>query len=85
MEHYGDTHLHHTSYPDFPGQYEYEGTCRFDSGKQEQWDKYDKAPTPPGMDQCHVEVCHPGSWQGKRVPKRGCYLSSSASAQTAAG
>lgn len=64
MEHYGDVHLHHTSYPDFPGQYEYEGTCRYDSGKQDQYDKYDKAPTPPGMDQCHVEHCHPGSWQG---------------------
>jgi hypothetical protein len=63
-EHYGDVHLHHSLYPDYPGVYGQE-ECRFNSSEQ---DHYDKMPGQEceGAGQCHVEYCHPGSWQGKQ-------------------
>jgi hypothetical protein len=64
MEHYGDVHLHHSLYSDYPGVYGQE-ECRFNSSDQ---DHYDKMPSQEceGAGQCHVEYCHPGSWQGKQ-------------------
>lgn len=64
MEGYGDIHLHQSDYADFPGQYTYEGKCRYNALDHKLYDNY--IPTSiPGMDKCHVEYCHPGSWQGK--------------------
>ena len=64
MENYGDIHLHHSDYPDFPGTYSYEGQCRYSPFNQDKFDKYEGSNL--GVEKCHVEYCHPGSWQGKQ-------------------
>jgi hypothetical protein len=65
MEQYGDVHLHQSDYPDFPGTYEYEGKCRYNALDHDLYDKAD-AGIPLGLNRCHVEYCHPGSWQAKK-------------------
>ena len=62
QEDYGDIHLHSSEYPDFPSAYE--GKCRYNALNHNLYDKYTPQPEMPlGMNRCHVEYCHPGSWQ----------------------
>jgi hypothetical protein len=61
-EGYGDVHLHYDGYP-----------ADVDTSSNScKWSPSGKAPyqpfvpeTPMYPQQCHVEYCHPGSWQGK--------------------
>lgn len=70
MENYGDIHLHHSDYPDYPGTYTYDGKCRYSPYDHDKFDKYETpSPCGAGVDSCHVEYCHPGSWQGKQEPQ----------------
>ena len=64
MEQYGDIHLHQSEYPDFPGTYTYDGKCRYSSYDHKLYDNVENG-IPLGMNKCHVEYCHPGSWQSK--------------------
>ena len=68
MEQYGDIHLHQSDYPDYPGTYTYDGKCKYNALDHELYDKIGSG-TPLGMKSCHVEYCHPGSWQGKSCGK----------------
>jgi hypothetical protein len=65
MENYGDIHLHQSDYPNDPTAFE--GTCRYNALNYQPYDEY-VAPQPEkplGMNRCHVEYCHPGSWSSR--------------------
>jgi len=64
MENYGDIHLHQSDYPNDPT--DFEGTCRYNALNYQPYDKYTPQPELPlGMNRCHVEYCHPGSWSSR--------------------
>lgn len=64
MENYGDIHLHQSDYPNDPTNFE--GKCRYSALNHQPYDKYTPQPESPlGINRCHVEYCHPGSWSSK--------------------
>jgi uncharacterized membrane protein len=60
MEHYGDPHLHYEGYPEYTG-YKSAG-CKWNANAQAPYDVY-VPETPLYPQKCHVEYCHPGTWQ----------------------
>jgi hypothetical protein len=60
MEMYGDVHLHYDGYPEYNGYKS--GSCKWNANAQAPYDVYvPDAPLYPNK--CHVEYCHPGTWQ----------------------
>ena len=61
FEGYGDPHLHYEEYPEYQGAQS--AGCKWNAENQSPYDQYvPEAPLYP--QRCHVEYCHPGTWQG---------------------
>jgi len=59
-EHYGDPHLHYEGYPEYSGYKD--NACKWKASNQAPYDNYIPE-TPLYPNRCHVEYCHPGTWQ----------------------
>ena len=60
-EHYGDPHLHYEDIPEYQGTHS--GSCKWNAQGQSPYDLY-QSEKPLYPQRCHVEYCHPGTWQG---------------------
>jgi hypothetical protein len=60
-EGYGDPHLHYNSHPN---DIINTNSCKWSPQGKAPYEQY-VSETPMYPQQCHVEYCHPGSWQGK--------------------
>ena len=59
-ENYGDIHLHYKKYPD--SELQGHQDCPWNAeGRM----PYEALQLPVEPEKCHVEFCHPGTWQGK--------------------